>query len=91
MIEGSIYRGPIEKTNPMLNRQCPGLLLATVIVMCMLQPANNAAAQDVTVDLELILAVDISLSMDEDEQKLQRDGYTATFRHPEIIEAIKSG
>ena len=29
--------------------------------------------------------------MDEDELKLQRDGYTAAFRNPEIIEAIKSG
>ena len=67
------------------------MLLATVIVMCMFLPVNNAAAQNVTVDLELVLAVDISLSMDEDEQKLQRDGYTAAFRHPEIIEAIKSG
>src|SRR5262245_18595336 len=81
----------IERTRPMLNRQCPGLLLGTVIVMCMLLRVKNAEAQDMTVDLELILAVDISLSMDEDEQKLQRDGYTAAFRHPEIIEAIKSG
>lgn len=35
---------------------------------------KGAAAQDIPVDLELILAVDISLSMDEDEQRLQRDG-----------------
>jgi hypothetical protein len=52
---------------------------------------KTAAAQDIAVDLELVLAVDISLSMDEDEQRLQRDGYAAAFRHPEIIEAIKSG
>ena len=48
-----------------------------------------AAAEDLPVDLELVLAVDISLSMDEDEQRLQRDGYAAAFRNPEIIEAIK--
>jgi hypothetical protein len=68
------------------------LLLATVIVMCVFQlPNQYVAAENVTVDLELVLAVDVSLSMDEDELKLQRDGYTAAFRHLEIIEAIKSG
>jgi hypothetical protein len=75
----------------MLNRDCRGLLLATVIVMGMFLPANKAKAENVAVDLELVLAVDISLSMDEDELKLQRDGYIAAFRNPEIIEAIKSG
>jgi len=35
-------------------------------------PAARAA--DMAVDLELVLAVDISLSMDADEQQLQRDG-----------------
>jgi hypothetical protein len=76
----------------MLNRVCPRLLLATVIVICVFQlPEQYAAAENVTVDLELVLAVDVSLSMDEDELKLQRDGYTAAFRHPEIIEAVKSG
>jgi Protein of unknown function (DUF1194) len=73
----------------MLNRDCRGLLLATVIVMGMF--VNKAVAENVAVDLELVLAVDISLSMDEDELKLQRDGYIAAFRNPEIIEAIKSG
>lgn len=43
------------------------------------------------VDLELVLAVDISLSMDMDEQRLQRDGYVAALRDPQIWAAIKSG
>src|SRR5262245_57618825 len=76
----------------MSKRNCRRLLLATVIVLCVSQlPKQYAAAENVTVDLELVLAVDISLSMDEDELKLQREGYTAAFRNPEIIEAIKSG
>ena len=41
------------------------------------------AAAAVDVDLELVLAVDVSRSMDYDEQKLQRDGCVAAFRHPE--------
>jgi Protein of unknown function (DUF1194) len=43
------------------------------------------------VDLELVLAVDVSLSMDIDEQRLQRDGYVAAFRDPEVHKAIASG
>ena len=39
------------------------------------------------VDLELVLAVDISLSMQLDEQRLQREGYVAAF----LDKAIQSG
>ncbi len=48
-----------------------------------------AAAQ--AVDLELILAVDVSGSIDEEEARLQRDGYIQAFRHPRIAEAIRYG
>jgi hypothetical protein len=53
--------------------------------------AEPAAGAPVDVDLELVLAVDVSRSMDYEEQKLQRDGYVAAFRHPEVIAAISSG
>ena len=50
-----------------------------------------AAAQEVPVDLELVLAVDISGSVDEVEALLQREGYIAALRHPQVIEAIQGG
>ncbi|WP_119274840.1 DUF1194 domain-containing protein [Taklimakanibacter deserti] len=50
-----------------------------------------AVAADTPVDLELVLAVDVSRSMDIDEQTLQRNGYVAAFRHKDVIEAISSG
>jgi hypothetical protein len=43
------------------------------------------------VDLELILAVDISLSMDLDELRLQRSGYTAALRDPIVQRAMLDG
>lgn len=43
------------------------------------------------VDLELVLAVDVSHSMDRTEQRLQRDGYVNALRHPDVVRAIKSG
>jgi Protein of unknown function (DUF1194) len=54
-----------------------------------LSPAAQAA--DTAVDLELILAVDISRSMDPDEQQLQRNGYVAAITNPDLITAIVSG
>lgn len=50
-----------------------------------------AVAADNAVDLELVLAVDVSRSMDVDEQQLQRQGYVAAFRDPSVIGAIRSG
>ncbi|RAZ86587.1 hypothetical protein DPM33_27615 [Mesorhizobium hawassense] len=43
------------------------------------------------VDVELVLAVDISQSMDEDEFALQRAGYVEALRHPAFIDAVRSG
>ena len=50
-----------------------------------------AAAAELPVDLELVLAVDISGSVDGVEARLQREGYIAALRHPQVIEAIQSG
>jgi Protein of unknown function (DUF1194) len=43
------------------------------------------------VDLELILAVDVSYSMDPDEQALQREGYILGLTSPEFLSALKQG
>jgi hypothetical protein len=43
------------------------------------------------VDLELILAVDVSYSMDPDEQALQREGYVSALTSPEFLTALKAG
>ncbi len=43
------------------------------------------------VDLELVLAVDASGSVNQERFELQRDGYAAAFRHPRVIAAIRSG
>ncbi|MEJ8572866.1 DUF1194 domain-containing protein [Microbaculum marinum] len=43
------------------------------------------------VDLELVIAVDVSLSMDVDEQALQREGYVKAFLDPMVVNAIEQG
>jgi hypothetical protein len=62
-------------------------LLATVMTVV---AAPSLRAQQ-TVDLELLLAVDVSWSMDLDEQQLQREGYVGALRDPEVWRAISSG
>lgn len=45
----------------------------------------------IEVDVQLVLAVDVSLSMDTDEQRLQREGYVAAFRDQVVQGAIRGG
>lgn len=66
----------------------PEMLIATLVTAAAPYPA---AARELPVDLELILAVDVSRSMDADEQALQRQGYIAALHHPDVIAAIQSG
>jgi hypothetical protein len=76
-----------------LPRTVTSPVLAVLLAACLVLHAPfvpNAAAQT-PVDLELVIAVDVSLSMDLDEQRLQRDGYVAAFRDAEIHKAITSG
>ena len=44
-----------------------------------------------TVDLELVFAADGSGSIDDDELRLQRDGYAAALSNPKVLEAIAGG
>ncbi|TIM30649.1 MAG: DUF1194 domain-containing protein [Mesorhizobium sp.] len=50
-----------------------------------------APADTIAVDVELVLAVDISHSMDEKEFALQRAGYVKALRHADFINAVRSG
>jgi hypothetical protein len=61
------------------------LLLAIATVF-----APVAAAREY-VDLELVIATDVSRSIDEEEARLQREGVAAAFRSAEVINAIRSG
>src|SRR3546814_19225563 len=45
----------------------------------------------VPVDLELVLAVDVSGSIDPEEARLQREGYFAALTDSDVIAAIRSG
>ncbi|MBL6946276.1 MAG: DUF1194 domain-containing protein [Rhodospirillales bacterium] len=52
--------------------------------------APNARAEE-KVDLELVLAIDVSGSVDPDEARLQRDGYVSALKDADVVRAITAG
>lgn len=57
-------------------------------VVALIAQAAPTLAQDVAVDVELVLAVDISGSVDPTEAEQQRRGYVEAIAHPDVIRAI---
>lgn len=51
----------------------------------------DKSANAIPVDVELVLAVDVSYSMDSDEQALQRDGYVQALTSREFMQALREG
>ncbi len=54
-------------------------------------PAPSVHADLVPVDLELVMSVDVSGSIDAEELQMQRDGYVAALTDPEVVRAITRG
>ena len=55
------------------------------------EPSAPAEGLRTEVDLALVLAVDVSYSMDPDEQALQREGFVEAFRSALVKDAIGRG
>src|SRR6201746_1106027 len=51
----------------------------------------EGSENSVVVDVELILAVDVSYSMDMDELAVQREGYAQAIISKEFLQALKTG
>ena len=66
--------------------------LATFVVAALMATtawtSTHAAER---VDLLLVLAADVSGSMDDSKFELQRSGYVAAFSNPRVIEALRGG
>jgi hypothetical protein len=55
------------------------------------QLSGNTKDKPPSVDIELILAVDVSYSMDMDELAVQREGYAQAIVSKEFLQALKAG
>jgi len=65
-------------------------VLAAALAAPALLRSGFARAQE-PVDVELVLAVDVSRSVDPEEQELQFRGYEAAFRDQRLIDGIAGG
>ena len=63
-------------------------VLTSATLLALQIPIARAAEQ---IDLLLVLAMDVSRSMDQGKFLLQRQGYAAAISNPQVIDAIKSG
>jgi hypothetical protein len=67
------------------------LALVVMLTLAVLRPGTAMAQPREEVDLELVIAVDISLSMDYEELRVQRQGYIDALNDPEVIRAVRGG
>lgn len=63
--------------------------LSAILAVTFLLSAPARAAE--TVDLLLVLASDVSRSVDAPKFQLQREGYAAAISDPRVVDAIRSG
>lgn len=66
-------------------------LAAAALALPGVPRAQTQAPSPEEVDVALVLAVDVSFSMDFDELALQRNGYVEAFRSKELHDAIAKG
>lgn len=76
---------------PVVRRNAVVASMYALLAVALFFPLSAAAAQTEPVDLNLVIAVDISDSIDADELQMQREGYIAAFEDAEIVQAIKGG
>jgi hypothetical protein len=65
------------------------ILFTMIFAAVAMRPAAARAGDDV--DLLLILAADVSRSIDSAKFQLQREGYAAAISNPRVLDAIRSG
>jgi hypothetical protein len=94
-----LHKFSLYESNPdeALAEREPGMLslphlMTTLMLAGGMSLWNGVAAPAETrVDLALVLAIDVSFSMEPDEQGLQRHGFAEAFQSPEVHWAIRQG
>ncbi len=64
---------------------------ALLLAVAPSRPLNAQSSGKTEVDVELILAIDASGSVDDDRFELQKRGFAAAFRSQKVLNAIRAG
>ena len=83
--------GEIISMDRSLNRNQHRRISTFLIAALVLLGQPFAANAVESVDLEIVIATDVSQSIDEREAALQRQGFASALRSPDVIAAIQSG
>jgi hypothetical protein len=67
------------------------LVSVSLTAVAQIRSAKPGEKPGVPVDVELVIAVDISYSMDPEEQALQREGYIQALTSREFLQALRQG
>jgi uncharacterized protein DUF1194 len=78
----------LKRTTSLLVALAAAAMVAAVTAVCASQPAR---ADEGEVDLLLVLAADVSRSVDDAKFKLQREGYAAALVDPRVVRAMTGG
>lgn len=70
-----------------MNRLVVGAVSALMLLTSHAKGADDAT----TVDVEIVLAVDVSSSVSVEELAIQRAGYIQALRHPALLQAVAGG
>lgn len=62
-----------------------------ISMLALLALSQPAPAAPIQVDLKLVLATDVSRSIDDDELRLEREGTAEAFLDPDVVKAIQGG
>ncbi len=88
----ALVAGPREDIDSMPKRFLVFLtLMASVLLSAHTGPLIRAQSPGEQVDLLLVLASDVSQSVNAREFRLQREGYAAAMLHPRVLRAITGG
>jgi hypothetical protein len=77
-----------------IGQSCKVLASALLCASFLALPAESApapASGTKQVDLKLVIATDVSRSINDEEADIQREGMAEAFNSPEVVKAIESG
>ncbi len=66
-------------------------IVAAILWMGLAVPPVAPGLAAEAVDIELVLLVDASRSIDDGELRFQREGYAVALTHPDVLDAISQG
>jgi hypothetical protein len=67
------------------------VLLGAMLAGLATLPAPAQPEGPIKVDIKLVIATDVSLSINDEEEQLEREGIAEVFLDPDVVKAIKSG